>query len=205
MLFRTLLEPSVETLPFDAQYIAALRNCDPVVEAHFVAFFKTPVWLKARRHLRSPDMAEDATQETLLRVLRYFHSGKTLDSSDRLPAFVHSTCRHVALEMLRAGGRFLPVPESAEESADLHASMELQVITEERKHMVRQVLSQLPGKDRDLLRLAMLEEVENTELCTRFGVNQDYLRVLLHRARRRFRDAVLQAEAGDRTKGLAAG
>src|SRR5262249_4260833 len=53
------------------------------------------IWLKARRQLRAPDLVEDACQETLLRVLRYFRSGKGLDNRERLPAFVHSVCHNV--------------------------------------------------------------------------------------------------------------
>jgi len=46
------------------------------------------IWLKVRRQLTAPDLVEDACQETLLRVLRYFRSGKGLDNRERLPAFV---------------------------------------------------------------------------------------------------------------------
>ena len=49
------------------------------------------------------------------------------------------------------------------------------------------MLDELPEKDRDLLRMFFLEERDKTELCKRFGVNEDYLRVLLHRAKSRFR------------------
>ena len=196
---------SVETLYFDERYAAGLRNQDPEVESHFVAYFKTPIWLKARRQLRAPDMIEDAVQETLLRVLRYFRSGKTLESPERLAAFVHSVCHNVTLEMIRSKTRYVQVSENAPEPADHRDDAELQLVTEERKRLVREILGRLPEKDRELLRLAMLEEVENPELCRRFGVTQDYLRVLLHRARLRFRDALLKAEAKTQARSLGAG
>jgi RNA polymerase sigma-70 factor (ECF subfamily) len=190
----------VETFTFDAQYITALQNRVPDVESHFVAYFKMPIWLKARRQLRSADLVEDALQETLLRVLRYFRSGKTLQSPERLPAFVHSVCHNVTLEMLRTKARYLQVPENRPEPIDVHDDVELRLVTEERKRLVREILNQLPEKDRELLRLAMLEEMEGAELCRRFGVTQDYLRVLLHRARQRFRTTLEKAEATAQTK-----
>jgi RNA polymerase sigma-70 factor (ECF subfamily) len=195
----------VETFYFDERYVAGLRKRDPEVESHFVAYFKTPIWLKARRQLRAPDLVEDALQETLLRVLRHFRSGKTLESPERLPAFVHSVCHNVTLEMIRSKTRHPQVSENAQEPVDRRDDAELQLVTEERKRLVREILSQLPEKDRELLRLAALEEVENAELCRRFGVTPDYLRVLLHRARLRFRDALLRSEAKARPKSLGAG
>ena len=40
---------------------------------------------------------------------------------------------------------------------------------------------------RDLLAAIFLEEKEKDEVCQEFGVNREYLRVLLHRAKTRFR------------------
>ena len=191
----------METLPFDERYIAGIRNRDPEIESHFVAYFKMPVWLKARRQLRSLDMAEDAAQETVLRVLRFFRSGKSLESPEKLPAFVHKTCHNVTLEMLRSKSHHPQPPETSIDPVDTRVSVELEIITEERKQMVREILSQLPEKDRELLRLAMLEEMDKDVLCKRYGVNQDYLRVLLHRARLRFRAALLKTTSKDLAKG----
>jgi len=185
----------VETPQFDERYITGIRNRDPEVESHFVAYFKMPVWLKAKRQLRAPDLAEDAVQETVLRVLRYFRSGKKLEFPERLPAFVQSICHNVTLEMLRAKSRFRQVAENSPDPVDTRHSQELQVITEERKQMVRDVLAQLPVKDRELLQQAMLEDVDKEELCRRLGVDQKYLRVLLFRARQRFRAELLKREA----------
>ena len=42
-------------------------------------------------------------------------------------------------------------------------------------------------RDRDLLRAIFLEEKEKDEICREFGVDREYLRVLLHRAKERFR------------------
>jgi RNA polymerase sigma-70 factor (ECF subfamily) len=42
-------------------------------------------------------------------------------------------------------------------------------------------------RDRDLLRAIFLEEKDKNEICREFGVDREYLRVLLHRAKGRFR------------------
>ena len=49
----------METSGFDERYITGLRDSDPEAEAHFVAHFRKPIWLKAQRQLRAPDLVED--------------------------------------------------------------------------------------------------------------------------------------------------
>jgi len=39
-----------------------------------------------------------------------------------------------------------------------------------------------------------LEEMDKSEICRRFQVNEEYLRVLLYRARMRFRAELLKRE-----------
>ena len=51
------------------------------------------------------------------------------------------------------------------------------------------VLAELGEKDRDILKAVFLEDVDKSEICERFQVDRDYLRVLVHRAKSRFRDA----------------
>ena len=178
---------------FDESYIAGLQNSDPQIETHFVGHFKLPIWLKARRQLRSSDLAEDACQETFLRIFRYFRSGKRLEQPSHLPAFVHAVCHNVTLEMIRSKTRYLQMPETGVDPMDTRVDLHLDLVTEEYKQLVVEILALLPERDRDLLRLAVLDEMDKSELCRRFGVSEEYLRVLLHRARLRFRDA-LQAQ-----------
>jgi RNA polymerase sigma-70 factor (ECF subfamily) len=195
----------LEPIQFDEQYITGICNRDPEVESHFVAHFKMPVWLQARRQLREPDKAEDAAQETVLRVLRYFRSGKRLEFPERLPAFVHSTCRNVTLEMQRENRRYRQVPENCPDPVDTCGNLELQIVTDERRRMVWEILAQLPDKERGLLQQAVLEEVDKGELCRSLGVNQEYLRVLLFRARQLFRAELQKKEAKERVKTGGAG
>ena len=92
-----------ETQPlFDENYLSALRDRDPDAENFLISHFSRPVQLKLRARLRSPELIQDACQETFLRVIRYFSSGKTLDNPASLPGFIHTVCHNVALELLRS-------------------------------------------------------------------------------------------------------
>jgi RNA polymerase sigma-70 factor (ECF subfamily) len=139
---------------------------------------------------------QDARQETFLRVLAYFRSGKTLDNPASLPGFVHSVCHNVALEFLRSHTRHDQLAENAPEPFDPAAGPEEQLVTMERKQIVRRLLGELPTKDRELLRRVLLEEEDKDAVCRQYGVDRNYLRVLLHRARLRFKAALLESEKG---------
>jgi RNA polymerase sigma-70 factor, ECF subfamily len=76
------------------------------------------------------------------------------------------------------------------ELPDKTLNLENLAISEETRRTVRKVLSQLPGRDQTILRAVFLEETDKDEVCKQFGVGRDYLRVLLYRAKEKFRDAM---------------
>lgn len=179
---------------FDENYLQALARRDAEAENFLIAHFSRRVQLKLRAQLRSFELVQDAHQETFLRVLRYFNSGKVLDNPASLPGFIHAVCHNVALEFLRSHTRQSQMPENAPESVDPGHGPEALAITEERSKMVGRVLSEMPEKDRELLRRVCLDEEDKDAVCREFQVDRGYLRVLLHRARNRFRAAMSQAD-----------
>jgi RNA polymerase sigma-70 factor (ECF subfamily) len=58
---------------------------------------------------------------------------------------------------------------------------------------VRQVLDDLPERDRRLLKEVFLDERNKDEVCKDFGIDRDYLRVLLHRAKQSFKSLYLKS------------
>lgn len=71
---------------------------------------------------------------------------------------------------------------------DVVTAMEQQ----EMEDKVRQILDDLPEKDRRILREVFLEERDKDQVCQDFGVDRNYLRVLLHRAKQTFKVAYLK-------------
>jgi RNA polymerase sigma-70 factor (ECF subfamily) len=175
---------------FDQAYLSALRDHNREIEADLVNIFARPVWLKLRGRLRSPQLIEDARQETFLRVFTYFRSGKTLENPASLPGFVLSVCSNVSYEVLRAETRHPQVPEDLPDQPDLGMNPEQSLVTEERKQLVKKILADLSEKDRALLRRVFLEEADKDDVCSEFGVGRNYLRVLVHRAKLRLKAAL---------------
>jgi RNA polymerase sigma-70 factor (ECF subfamily) len=63
----------------------------------------------------------------------------------------------------------------------------------------------MPERDRRLLREVFLEERDKDEVCRDFGVDRDYLRVLLHRAKQSFKSMYLKNIAARPPGTVAAG
>jgi RNA polymerase sigma-70 factor (ECF subfamily) len=177
-------------MPFDSDYLVRLREGDAATERHFVLHFSNAIRMSLRYRLRSWQLIDDIRQETFLRVLNFLRSDKTMDHPERLGAYVHSVCINVMMELLRASTRHPAMPEDAHHLVDRSVSPEGEVVTRERKDLVRSVLEELPEKDRRILRAVFLEDVDKAEVCRAFAVNRDYLRVLVHRAKIRFREAL---------------
>lgn len=176
---------------FDENYLRALRDRDQDAEDYLISRFFQPVKLKLRAQLRSPELVQDACQETFLRVLAYFQSGKTLNNPASLAGFIYTVAHNVGLEMLRAHTRQDQIPENAPEVSDQGLSPELQLVTEERRQLVGRVLNELSPRDQELLRRVLFDEEEKDLVCRELKVDRAYLRVLLHRARVRFKAALL--------------
>jgi RNA polymerase sigma-70 factor (ECF subfamily) len=172
---------------FDREYIRRLTEGDPLISDHFCAYFGELIGLKLRARLRSADLLEDIKQETLLRVLKALRHGAGVEYPERFGAYVSAVCNNVMMEFLRNQGRHETLDGTAgpqDHSIDLDAPL----ISAERKRRVEIVLAELPEKDREILRMLFLEEQPREVVCRRFRVDAEYLRVLVHRAKGRFRN-----------------
>ena len=179
---------------FNSDYLARLRSGDVETSDHFCHHFTKLITLKLRVRLRSPQLIEDVAQETMLRVLKVIQSERGFENPDRLPAFVHEVCNRAMLELLRRDTRHPQVMEDTPEPADVSPDPFQKVATEDCRQLVHRVLEELPARDRAILRLVYLQEMDTKEICKQFEVEPGYLRVLLHRAKLRFRKYLEEKE-----------
>lgn len=179
-------EGHVELFAFTREYVERLREGDPSTEQHFVAYFDQLLRIKLRAKILASETVEDLRQETYIRVLVQLRKDG-VRQPERFGAFVNSICNNVLMEFYRSSSRTQPLDDSYLERPDHAMDLEGLLVTKQSKKRVRQVLDDLPRKDRDLLRAFFLEEKEKDEVCQLFGVDRDYFRVLLHRAKDKFR------------------
>src|SRR5579864_8834572 len=187
---------SLQLQSFDEAYVERLRAGDFRTQEHFVAYFSELIQLKLRSRLHSPQAIEDVRQETFSRVFAALRDGK-IRQPERLGAFVNSMCNNVLLEHYRASSRDSSLEEEEQEdfpavTVDVLGALAAQQMGEK----VREILEEMPEKDRRLLREVFLEERDKDEVCRDFGVDRDYLRVLLHRAKQSFKALYMKQMEG---------
>lgn len=178
---------------FDKAYVEKLRNGDPATEHHFFVYFERLLRIKLRARAISSDKVEDIKQDTFIRVIAAVRKEGGVRQPERFGAFVNSICNNVLLEYYRTLGKNQQMDETHQEIPDLLLDLEGMMISKQCSEQVRKILSGLPARDRDLLRAVFLEEKDKDTVCRDIGVDRDYLRVLLHRAKDKFK-AVYEKE-----------
>jgi RNA polymerase sigma-70 factor (ECF subfamily) len=176
---------------FDSDYVERLAAGDAEIERHFTRYFSDLLTLKLRSRLGSRTLVEDATQEVFVRVLTTLREKGGLASAGSLGAFVNGVCNNVLFETYRAESRRRQhVPDDDVERVEPGPSAEADLATADDQVRVRQALCALPEKDQRLLRALFFDDRDKDEICRTLGVDRGHLRVLLHRAKARFRDAL---------------
>jgi RNA polymerase sigma-70 factor, ECF subfamily len=189
---------------FDDSYLERLRAGDFRTQEHFVAYFRELIQIKLRSRLQSPQDIEDVRQETFVRVLTALRNEGGIRQADRLGPYVNSTCNNVLLEKYRSPkGASLDDEEEGIDLPDTRMDVLGVLVAKQTQEKVREILDDLPEKDRRILKEVFLEERDKDEVCKDFGVDRNYLRVLLHRAKLAFRAQYMKslearAEAGAR-------
>jgi len=178
---------------FDAPYVERLRSGDFRTQEHFVAYFSELIQLKLRARLRSPQAIDDVRQETFVRVFAALRSPGGIRQPERLGAFVNSICNNVLLEHYRSSSRSDSLDDEPQnELPDPVMDVLGAVAAKQMEEKVREILDEMPERDRRILREVFLEERDKDDVCRDFGVDRDYLRVLLHRAKQSFKSLYLK-------------
>jgi RNA polymerase sigma-70 factor (ECF subfamily) len=177
---------------FDESYVERLQAGDFRTQEHFVAYFTELIQLKLRSRLNSLQAIEDVRQETFTRVFAALRDGK-IRQPDRLGAFVNSICNNILLEHYRGSSRDDSLdddeqPEIPATNVDVLGAIANKQMAEK----IREILDEMPERDRRLLREVFLEERDKDAVCSDFGVDREYLRVLLHRAKHAFKSLYLK-------------
>jgi RNA polymerase sigma-70 factor, ECF subfamily len=177
---------------FDEAYVERLRAGDFRTQEHFIAYFTELIQIKLRSRVKSQPAVEDLRQETFTRFFTALRDGKIMQP-DRLGSFVNSICNNVLLEYYRSGLRNNSVDDDARNDVPAVGMDPVGVlVAQQMDKKVREILEKMSERDRRLLREVFLEERDKDEVCREFGVDREYLRVLLHRAKQSFKSLYLK-------------
>lgn len=183
---------NLELFLFDKPYVDRLRDGEPSTEQHFVSYFGQILGIMLRARYLSPERVDDVRQETFTRVIATLRRDGGIRQPERFGAFVNSVCKNVLRENTRDWYKTQTLQPDHLELPGKIVDLERALITEETKKKVREILAEMRQRDRDVLRAMFLEEKDKDEICREFGVEREYLRVLSHRAKERFRSTFHQ-------------
>ena len=182
---------------FDDDYVRRLLAGDRQTVEHFYGYFTRQMQLKLRRDIRSPAAIEDITQTTLARV---FEKLPTLRDGGALGSFVMKFCRNVLLEHFRDENRFRRTDGFAKAPSGEQKLIEEEMIDEESYSRVRRILDRMDEREANILRDLWLEELSREQVCRKFNVDAQYLRVLICRAKKSFRQEFRRKSTPDLKK-----
>jgi RNA polymerase sigma-70 factor (ECF subfamily) len=180
---------------FDEAYLERLRAGDSATQRHFVSYFSRLIQVKLRSRSASREVIEDAQQETFARFFAALQKGH-IRHPERLGSFVNSMCNNILREQYRGVTNDVSLDDDENKAEDpaAHDADALDILqSEEQDTRVREILDELPERDRRLLLEVFLEERDKDQVCLSFGVDRKYLRVLLHRAKNNFKSVFLKA------------
>ena len=176
----------MEFFSFSKAYVDKLKAGDAATQHHFAGYFGRFLRIRYRARRLAPDVIDDLVQDTLLRVMLKVHNGG-VRQPECFGAFVNSVSNHVLLEYFRKTSKDAHGDEEPTEVPGKVLDLERLLVTQETVVHVRKILEQLPERDRRILRRLFYDEEDKDTICNEFGVNRDYLRVLVLRAKDKFR------------------
>jgi RNA polymerase sigma-70 factor (ECF subfamily) len=139
----------------------------------------------AYRYASNPSEAEDIAQDALLRAWR---RRSTLRENERRNQWLATIVRN---EAFRQHARVRPDPTSTIETFE--GAEDAQVVATVEKADLHAALKRLNDRDRQLLELRYREDLTQPAIAKRLGIPEGTVKVRLHRARDRLRQAyVLQ-------------
>ena len=154
------------------------------------------------RYLGDPDAADDAVQETFLRLLRI---ADRVEDGFNVSAWVHRVATNICLEELRQRRRVHLV--AGDEPAILGIHDRARADQPEGAHemgearrMLTRVARTLPDQQRACFLLREVEGLSYSEIAARLGIGASAVESLLFRARQRFKAEYLRLEGIEPTR-----
>jgi RNA polymerase sigma-70 factor (ECF subfamily) len=174
----------MDRIEFDDDYVRRLLAGDRQTVEEFYAYFNRMMLMALRKKLRSLDDIDDVRQETFSRVWKKLPAVR---DAGALGSFVMTTCDHVRLETIRKNDRAERTDGWSETQTDPDGFLN-SLIQVEDDDRVKRILARMDSRDRAILTAFFLDEMAPDEICRKFEVERQYLRVLLYRAKKKFRD-----------------
>ena len=154
---------------------------------------KNELFRMALRITQNTAEAEDVVQETMLKVWSRREQWEQLDS---IKAFCLTICRNLSLDKARRMDNQTQSLDAAIDPADHShtANPEEQTVQRDRVLLVRQLISQLPEKQRSCMQLRDIEGMSYKDIAEVLGINEQQVKINIFRARQSIKERFFEIE-----------
>ncbi len=148
---------------------------------------KDKLFRLALRITLNPADAEDVVQETMIKV---WNRRNNWDAIDNIESFCLTVCRNLAVDKTRyMGNQTLSIETEKEPSDDSHhANPEEQTVQRDRIRLVRQLINQLPEKQRSCMQLRDIEGKSYKDIAAILDISEEQVKVNIFRARQTIKE-----------------
>ena len=148
---------------------------------------KNNLYRMALRITMNAAEAEDVVQETMMKVWNRRDQWEQIES---IEAFCLTICRNLSLDKVRRMDNQTQSLDAAYDPKDLGVSSnpEEQAIQSDRIRLVRQMISQLPEKQRSCMQLRDMEGKSYKDIATILDITEEQVKVNIFRARQTIRE-----------------
>ena len=154
---------------------------------------KNELYRLALRITLNPAEAEDVVQETMIKVWNRRDRWEELDS---IEAFCLTICRNISLDKMRKAENQNPSLEESTDTADYSYSSnpEEQTMQRDRIALVRQLIDNLPEKQRSCMQLREFEGKSYKEIAQILSVTEEQVKINIFRARQQIKQQFIKTE-----------
>lgn len=190
------LEVSTVSAELEQSWAKAALAGDQDAFAKLVEAYQMPIYNLAYRMLGSPTEAEDAAQETFIRV--YARLG-SYDPSRKFSSWILSIASHYCVDRLRRRhGNTLSMEEIMGQSwiPDQHLKPEDQTVRHEERELISRMLNELPAPYRLVIVLRYWQDLGYDEIAEVTNDTVSAIKSRLHRAREMMAERLQREETG---------
>jgi len=144
---------------------------------------------EARRILNDSALAEDAVQESFIKLIRYLEKIDDITSHET-KAYIVSIVRSICIDMLRKAGSGkdnLNLDDVVEIIPDDNPDILSKIALSESFNVVKEAIQALPPDQRIVIHLFLIEEHSHAEIAEILGITESASRARLKRAKNAIR------------------
>ena len=155
---------------------------------------KNELYRLALRITLTPAEAEDVVQDTMIKV---WNRREHWDEIESIEAFCLTICRNLSLDRQRkAENQNQSLEEGEHDSPDASytSNPEEQAMQRDRVELIRQLISELPEKQRSAMHLREFEGKSYKEIASIMAISEEQVKVNIFRARQAIRQKYIERE-----------